>query len=287
MVTLYKELRAAMQESDFKPRKRLGQNFLVHENVIESILRLVDLSAHDEVLEIGPGLGYLTRRLVEKGAQVWAVEVDPFLVRYLKQSPLSSNPAFHLIQGDILKIPLTDILPQQRIKVVGNLPYSISSRVLFRLFEWRQRFSFLVLMLQREVAERIASGPGTRSYGMLSVWCQIHGRLVDKVSVSPEAFYPRPKVYSTILKIELYSRPRLDMAETTLLHGLLRAAFGQRRKTLINALTGQLQRSRNEIETLLRDAALDPMRRGETLAVEEFIRLAQVLKRRGLANAAG
>lgn len=285
-MTLYKELRSALQEADFKPRKRLGQNFLIHKNVIESILRLVALSTHDEVLEIGPGLGFLTRRLLEKGAKVWAVEVDPFLIRHLKQSPLSSNPALHLIHGDILKVPLADILPQQRIKVVGNLPYSISTPVLFRLFEWRQHFSLLVLMVQREVAERIASGPGKKTYGTLSVWCQIHGRVVDKISVSPEAFFPRPKVRSTILKVELYAEPRLGLAETALLHGLVRAAFGQRRKTLVNALTGLFRQSRSESEALLRGAAIDPLRRGETLSVEEFIRLTQALKRHGPANTA-
>jgi len=286
VLTLYKEVRAALQESDFKPRKRLGQNFLIHENVIESILRLLEVSARDEVLEIGPGLGFLTRRLVEKRAQVWAVEVDPFLVQHLKQSPLGSHPALQLIPGDILKVPLADILPPGRIKVVGNLPYSISTPVLFRLFGSRQHFSSLVLMMQREVAARIASQPGTKTYGTLSVWCQIHGRVVDKVSVSPEAFFPRPKVRSTILKIELYDEPRLDSGEFALLHGLVRAAFGQRRKTLVNALTGLFQCGRGEIERLLRDAALDPMRRGETLAVEEFIRLTRALQQSGLGNTA-
>jgi len=286
VVTLYQELHAALRKSEFKPRKRLGQNFLIHEHVIDSILRLVDLSAHDEVLEIGPGLGFLTRRLLEKGAKVWAIEVDPFLVRHLKQGPLGSNPALQLIHGDVLKVPLADILPPRRIKVVGNLPYSISTPVLFRLFASHGHFSCLVVMMQREVALRVASGPGTKTYGTLSVWCQIHGRVIDKVPVSPEAFYPRPNVRSTILKIELCAEPRLDPVETALLHGLVRAAFGQRRKTLVNALTGLFQRSRGEIETLLRDAALDPRRRGETLAVEEFIRLTRALKNGGLANAA-
>jgi 16S rRNA (adenine1518-N6/adenine1519-N6)-dimethyltransferase len=286
VVSLYNELRTVLRESDFKPRKRFGQNFLVHENVVESILRLIDVSADDGVLEIGPGLGFLTRRLLERGATVWAVEVDPWLVRHLRKSPLSSNPAFRLIQGDILMVPLADVLPQQKVKVVGNLPYSISTPVLFRLFEWRRHFSFLVLMVQREVADRITSRPGKKTYGTLSVSCQIHGRVVDKVSVSPEAFFPKPKVRSTVLKIELYSEPRLDATETALFQSLVRAAFGQRRKTLVNALSGRFQGSRGELETLLREAGLDPKRRGETLAAEEFMHLTRMLKHGGVAAVA-
>lgn len=282
MVSLYQELRTALHESDFKPRKRLGQNFLIHENVVASILRLLDLSEQEDVLEIGAGLGFLTRRLLERGARVRAVEVDPWLIRRLRESPLGSHPAFQLIPGDILTVPLPDILPPQRVKVVGNLPYRISTAVLLRLFEWRQHFSFLVLMMQREVAERLTSAPGRKTYGALSVWYQIHGRLLEKVSVSPEAFFPKPKVRSTILKIELYPAPLVDPAEAVLLRGVVRAAFGQRRKTLVNALSAQFQRSRGEVESLLRRAGLDPMRRGETLSVEEFLHLTRRLKQAGL-----
>lgn len=285
MVSLYKELRAALQGSDFKPRKRLGQNFLIQENVIESILRLLNLSSHDEVLEIGPGLGFLTRRLLAQGAKVRAVEVDPFLVQQLRRSALSSNPDLELIHGDILRVPLGDILPQKKIKLVGNLPYSISTPVLFRIFEWRQHFSIAVLMVQKEVADRIASGPGTKAYGTLSVLCQTQGRIVEKVPVSPEAFFPRPKVRSAILKIELFSEPLIAPAEMVPLHALVRAAFGQRRKTLANALMGTFRLTRDEIEAILRNEGVDPARRGETLAVQEFIRLTHAVHRAGLARA--
>jgi 16S rRNA (adenine1518-N6/adenine1519-N6)-dimethyltransferase len=278
MATLYDEVRVALSEFGLKPKKRLGQNFLIHERVIESIVRLLDLSPDDQILEIGPGLGFLTRRLVERASRVYAVEVDPTLVQWLKRSSLAAHPALRLIHGDILKIP-TDILPEHKLKLVGNLPYRISTPVLFRLFEWRRHFASLVLMLQKEVAERIASGPKTKSYGTLSVWCQIHGRIVETVSVAPEAFFPRPQVRSTIVRLDLYPEPLLADEDLPLLRGLIRAAFGQRRKMLVNNLARWLKRGRGQIEAFLRGEQIDPRRRGETLSVQEFIRLAQALKR--------
>ncbi len=279
--TLYEEVRAALRESEFRPRKRLGQNFLIHEHVIASILRLLELSPKDEIMEIGPGLGFLTRHLVERAAGVWAVEVDGFLVARLLRSQLGENPKFHLLHGDILKIPLDEALPRHRIKLVANLPYSISTPVLFRLFDLRHHFSRLILMLQREVAARVVGSPGTKAYGALSVWSQIHGRVVDRVLVSPEAFFPRPQVRSTILKLELFPEPLVSGDELPFLRALVRSAFGQRRKTLINALAAGFQSDRNRVETFLRAEAIDPQRRGETLSVEEFLGVARAMKRRG------
>ena len=281
-MSLYQEARAALRELAFKPRKKLGQHFLIHEGVVGTILRLIDLSPEDEVVEIGPGLGFLTRRLVEVARKVWAVEVDPFLVEWLRQSPLGSHPAFDLIHGDVLKVPLHSILPDRRIKLVANLPYSISTPVLFRLFELREHFSLLVLMVQREVAERLAASPGTKSYGSLSIWCQIHGQILDKLPVSPDAFFPRPKVRSTVLKIALHPMPRAPAEDVSLLRGLVRAAFGQRRKTLGNALGAWLKQGRGEIEAWLRREGINPRRRGETLSVDEFIRLARSAKENDL-----
>ncbi len=282
MATLYEETRAALREWEFRPRKSLGQNFLIHERVIESILRLLDLDSNDEVVEIGPGLGFLTRRLVEHAGKVWAIEVDGFLIDSLKRSPLGSHPAVELIHDDILKVRLDDRLPRHKVKLVANLPYSISTPVMLRLFDWRDHFSSLVLMVQKEVADRIAGQPGSKSYGTLSVWCQVHGRITEKVPVSAEAFYPRPKVRSTILKIELFGQPLLPMEELPSLRGLVRAAFGQRRKTLANALGSLFGGERREVEAFLRKQQVDPRRRGETLKVDEFIRLAQAAKSHGL-----
>ncbi|MBI2534772.1 MAG: ribosomal RNA small subunit methyltransferase A [Deltaproteobacteria bacterium] len=274
-MTLYDEVRAALRELEFRPRKSRGQNFLVHERVLDSIMGLLDLAPRDEVLEIGPGLGFLTRRLVEKASTVWAVEVDGALVDWLKRSSLSEHASFHLVHNDILTVPFDELLPRHKVKLVGNLPYSISTPVLFRLFEWRDHFSSLVLMVQKEVAERIASGPGSKDYGTLSVWCQVHGRVTKKLSVSPEAFFPRPKVRSTVLKIELFPEPLATGDEIPMLRGLIRAAFNQRRKTLSNALSSLIKRDRSEIDSFLQAQDIDPKRRGETLSVDEFIKLAR------------
>jgi 16S rRNA (adenine1518-N6/adenine1519-N6)-dimethyltransferase len=281
-MTLYEEVRTALRESEFRPRKSLGQNFLIHEAVIESILRLLDLGPLDRVVEIGPGLGFLTRRLLERTAQVWAVEVDDALVNRLRQSGLAAEPKLHLIHGDILAVALDEILPACKVKLVGNLPYSISTPVLFKIFEWRKHFSTLVLMVQKEVADRIASRPGTKDYGALSVWSQVHGRVTEKVAVSPEAFFPRPKVHSTVLKIELFTEPLAGARELPALRGVVRAAFGQRRKTLSNALVSWLKRARHDIDPCLRASNIDPKRRGETLDIDEFIRLAGAITDRAL-----
>jgi 16S rRNA (adenine1518-N6/adenine1519-N6)-dimethyltransferase len=277
-VTLYEEVRAALRESEFRPRKRLGQNFLIHERVIDSILALLDHDANAQVVEIGPGLGFLTRRLLARVGKVWAVEVDAVLVERLRRSDFAANPNFQLIHGDILEVPLPEMLPEAKLQLVGNLPYSISTPVLFRVLEWYKHFSKLVLMVQKEVADRIAGKPGTKDYGTLSVWCQIHGRIAEKVNVSPEAFFPRPEVWSTVLQIEIFPEPLVAADELPLLRDLLRAAFGQRRKTLGNALTSGLKREREAVETYLRSCEIDPKRRGETLSVEEFIKLTRAAR---------
>jgi len=274
MTTLYEEVRTVLRGSDFTPRKSRGQNFLIHERVIDGIIDLLDPQPNDGVVEIGPGLGFLTRRLLERAGQVWAVEVDRFLAEQLRHSALGADPRFHLIQGDFLEFAPAEFLPTMPVKLAGNLPYSIATAVLFRIFEIREQFSLLVLMLQKEVADRIIAKPGTKQFGSLSVWCQVHGRVTGKLPVSPDAFFPRPKVRSMVLKIELFSEPRIAPADFPALQNLVRAAFGQRRKTLGNALAAYFGQPRGAIESWLRSEEIDPTRRGETLTVDEFIALA-------------
>ena len=279
MVSLYQEARAVCRELELKPSKRLGQNFLIHEHVIDTIVEYLDLASADEILEIGPGMGFLTRRLVAGSKRVWAVEIDPLLVQWMQRTPLGGQPSLSLVQGDILKLNLDEILPGHRVKLVGNLPYSISTPVLFRIFEERDRFSTVVLMVQEEVADRMAASSGSKAYGTLSVWCQIHGRILARHRVSAEAFFPRPQVRSTILKIGLYPAPLLGAEYFPPLRSLLRASFGQRRKILSNALINLVGQRKIQLDAWLRQLGIDPRRRGETLSVEEFIRLASSLER--------
>jgi 16S rRNA (adenine1518-N6/adenine1519-N6)-dimethyltransferase len=278
MASLYQEARAACHELGFRPKKRLGQHFLIDEKIIEATLRLMDLSEADEILEIGPGFGFLTRRLVAKAKRVWAVEVDPLLVEWLQQSPIGNASSLTLVHADVLKLQLEEILPKRKVKLVANLPYNISTPVLFRILEEREHFSSLVLMLQREVADRMAASAGTKSYGTLSIWCQVQGEILEKVRVSRSAFFPQPKVQSTILKIGLRSEPLISAEYFPSLRAVVRACFGQRRKMLSNAFSNLLKKERMEIEGLLRNEGIDPRRRGETLSVDEMIRLAYTLK---------
>jgi len=275
MATLYQEARALLRESTFKPRKSRGQNFLIHEHVLDAIIRLLDLSAEDEVLEVGAGLGFLTRRLLERTARVWAVEIDPLLVERLRASALGADPRLELIHGDILQAPLAEICAGKKIKLAGNLPYNIATQVLFRILAQREFFSSLVFMVQKEVADRIASSPGTKDYGTLSILCQVHGQISGKIAVSPEAFFPRPRVHSTVLRLDLFPAPRIEAERLALLRRIVRAGFAQRRKTLGNALAAASLRGRGAVENFLRAHAIDPRRRGETLSTDEFIRLAR------------
>jgi 16S rRNA (adenine1518-N6/adenine1519-N6)-dimethyltransferase len=270
-VSLHHEVREALRERPFGFRKSLGQHFLVHDKILDSIIRLSELAKDDKVLEIGPGLGFLTRRLAGLVSEVWAVEVDPFLVQWLRTHYCDTGN-LHVIHGDILKVDLGSILPARKVIAVGNLPYNISTPILFRLFENRIRFSRLILMVQKEVADRMAAAPGTKTYGTLSVWCQIHGKIASRLAVPPSAFSPRPKVASSVVRIELYPEPRVPVEDLPILRGWVRAAFGQRRKTLGNACAGLLE-GKEAVERLLREQGIDPRRRGETLTLDEFIRL--------------
>ena len=280
MTTLHQETKNAWRELGFTPSRARGQNFLVHQQVIDKILQLLDLCREDRLLEIGPGLGFVTRHLMGEERSVWAVEVDPLLVRWLRKGPLGACPKFHLVQEDALETDFDRLLPEGRLKVVANLPYSVAAPVLLRLFEAGRHFSVLVVMLQKEVARRLVAEPGSPDYGVLSVWCRLYGRLTGKAAVSPEAFTPRPRVDSTLLRIELHPDPLVPPEEMPLLRAVVRAGFAKRRKMLGNALAGLF-------ETRTRDifdrAAVDPRRRAETLELREFARLARVFGEGGEA----
>ncbi|HWP56307.1 MAG TPA: 16S rRNA (adenine(1518)-N(6)/adenine(1519)-N(6))-dimethyltransferase RsmA [Candidatus Acidoferrales bacterium] len=282
MTSLYQEVQQALRELPVRPSKRLGQHFLIDRGVLERIVELLQLKTEEEVLEIGPGLGFLTRRLAESARRVWAVEIDPFIVEWLRRTTCPKHPNLELVHADILAVDLAALLPDHPVKLAGNLPYQISTPLLFRLTEHRERFSLLVLMLQREVADRLTARPGTKAYGALSVWWQLHGEVGERLRVAPEGFFPRPKVQSMVLQMRFFPQPRASVADLPLVRKVVRAAFNHRRKTLVNALGDLVAGKKKALEEILRDARIDPNRRGETLDVGEFVGLAQIVRARGL-----
>lgn len=264
--------RALLQEIGSAPNKTLGQNFLISGDVLDRIVKTAGLSSDDEVLEIGPGLGSLSCRLLQAARRVVAIEKDPQLVALLQRH--LATPRLHLISGDALRVDWDELgLPPNDVRVVANLPYSISKPVLRRLLEeWRAHFSSLTLLLQREVADRLVAVPATPAYGPMALMTQLHGEAKRVFDVRPGSFWPAPSVTSSVVHINVRLTPRLHLNDERFFWLIVRAAFGQRRKQLGNTLR-LLTPDREMLHRMLQEAQIDPMRRGETLSLEEFARL--------------
>jgi len=266
-----------------RPKKALGQNFLTDRNVLSRIVEVVGIAAGDRVLEVGPGRGALTRLLAEKGAQLLAVELDRQLVPLLERE-FAGLENVEFIQADILEADLRRLLLsrwQGKWKVAANLPYNISSQVLIRFLDNRELFSRLVLMLQREVGERLVAPPACKEYGILSVFCRLHFDVFREFTVRPGSFYPVPKVDSVVLRFEPLPAPRADVADEAFFRQVVKAAFGQRRKTLWNCLkTAGFAADDKTLVQALERCGIDGGRRGETLSLEEFAGLSRELLRR-------
>jgi 16S rRNA (adenine1518-N6/adenine1519-N6)-dimethyltransferase len=275
MVSIRKELK----EHGLVPRKRWGQHFLVDRNIINKVVRTAQIGEKDHVLEVGPGLGEMTLLLSQQAKRVIAVEIDPKLVAILREKTASSSN-IEIIEEDILKLDFKQLLRPDNppIKVVANLPYQISTPLLFRFIESRKLFSTLTLMLQREVAERLEASPGGKAYGPLSVSVQVVSDLSVRFFIKPAAFFPPPKVESAVVQLEWRERPLIDLSEETWLHQVVRACFGYRRKTLINALKHSDLPHPPSLENRMENIGIDPRRRPETLTIQEFIQLARVLR---------
>lgn len=257
-----------------RPKKRFGQNFLKDRSVIERALTAARLQPDDRVLEIGPGLGVLTERLLAAVQEVRVMEVDRDLAARLRQSDAANLTVF---EGDALRLPWEEILPEPPYKLVANLPYNISSQILFKILDHRQRFDLLVLMFQKEVGDRLCAAPGSRDYGILSVFCQLWYDIRRVVVVPPGAFTPPPKVQSVVLAFEPLPGPRVAVADEAQFRHVVKGAFSQRRKTLRNALSSS-GFPPEELDRALCACAIDPGRRGETLDLAEFAALAAALK---------
>ena len=274
-------IRKMIRHYGIRPRKRLGQSFLHDKNIINKIVDIADVMAGETVVEIGAGLGIMTERLAERGARVIALEIDPSLVAVLRER-FGGNEQVEIVQADVLKVDFSGIHPgggEGRFKVIGNIPYHISTPILFRLFQFRQWISSLILMFQEEVAERITAAPGTSAYGIPSVMVASFARAGLIMTVPAGCFYPVPKVTSAIVKIDFLDRPAAEIADPDFLLRIVRIAFAKRRKTLLNNLRSGALPGLSEAAILgaMQLAGIDGSRRAETLSAPEFAALANAI----------
>jgi 16S rRNA (adenine1518-N6/adenine1519-N6)-dimethyltransferase len=257
----------------------LGQNFLVDTSVVRRIIETVAPRSGDHILEIGPGQGAMTRELVAAGANLLAVELDRRFAPLLAKE-FAGNERVRIVEADILKTDLPALLATpdcSRWKVAANLPYNISSQVLLKFLETPALFAELVLMLQKEVGDRLIAPPACKEYGILTLFCSLHFDITRKFIVKPGAFYPVPKVDSVVLHFRGLPAPRVDVGDEQLFRRIVKAAFAQRRKTLWNCLKAAGFVPDELLLDILASCRITPQRRGETLTLDEFASLTRAL----------
>jgi 16S rRNA (adenine1518-N6/adenine1519-N6)-dimethyltransferase len=261
-----------------RPKRSLGQNFLSDDSAAKRIAESLGLKDDDTVLEIGAGKGALTKHLVECAKRVLAVEIDARLCRHLGRR-FRDRENLAVMNGDILKTDLRDaIKPSCKCKVAGNLPFQITSPVISLLLENRELIGACVLMVQKEVALRICALPGTRDWSPVSIAVRLHSDAEVLFHLKPESFYPPPKVDSSVIKITFLARPRVSVPDEKWFSEVVRSAFGQRRKMVLNSLAGSLDLPKSRIEVILKEAGIDPRKRAEALDLSQFADLACALR---------
>jgi len=271
-----KSIKQRLAEHNLRPRKGLGQNFLMDHFHLEQIVASADLTPTDVVLEIGPGPGTLTQLLCAQAGQVIAVELDSGMVKLLRQE-YAHLTNLTIIEADILKTTINQLLSPHNppYKVVANLPYYITSMVLRYLLSATPNPQRLVVMVQKEVAQRIVAKPGKMS--LLAVSVQVYGQVEIVQYVPAGAFYPPPKVDSAVVRIDTFANSPWQIKDMKLFFRVVKAGFSQKRKQLKNTLSAGLHRPKGEIETILQAVAIDPKRRAETVTIEEWARLVTYL----------
>jgi 16S rRNA (adenine1518-N6/adenine1519-N6)-dimethyltransferase len=259
-------VRKMVAQYEIHPRKRLGQSFLEDRNIIRRIVALAEPAGDETVVEIGAGLGSMTEELAKSAGRLIALEVDQRLVGVLRER-FAGQDRVEVLQTDVLKYDFSSACPGGRIKVVGNIPYHISSPILFRLLDFRRSISSMILMFQKELADRITAPPGTKDYGIPSVLVARYTRATCELTVPPTCFYPVPDVVSSVLRITVRQDPNL--LNEALFAKFVRAAFAQRRKTLWNNLR-HIGIPEEMVCRMFAGSGIDRTRRAETLSVEEF-----------------
>lgn len=264
-------------------QKKFGQNFLIDTHVLDKIMRAADITKDDLVLEIGPGIGTLTQYLCENAREVVAVEIDRMLIPILRDDTLSAYNNVEVVNEDILKYDIAGLVREKNngnpIKVVANLPYYITTPIVMSLLERELPIKSITVMVQKEVAERMQAGPGTKDYGALSLAVQYRADTYIAANVPPNCFMPRPAVGSCVIRLTRKSEPPVEVKSPELMFKLIRAAFNQRRKTLVNSLanSSEVPYSKEEILKAVAEAGFSENERGEKLGLAEFARLADIL----------
>ena len=263
-----------VRRHNIKAQKKFGQNFLTDDNVLDEIVEAAGVGSSDHVIEIGPGLGTLTKRLAEKAGHVTAIEIDRQMIPVLDEV-LSEYENTGVICADVLKTDMQEIAgmyPDENVKVVANLPYYITTPIVTGLLESGVRYKSITVMVQTEVAERMQTGPGSKEYGALSLAVQYYSKPRIIVDVPPESFYPMPGVDSSVIRLDLYEEPPVRVKDPDRMFRIIKASFMQRRKTLSNALQNNPDTHipREKTEEILGSLGLDLKIRGEALTLEQF-----------------
>ncbi|WP_227763785.1 16S rRNA (adenine(1518)-N(6)/adenine(1519)-N(6))-dimethyltransferase RsmA [Zhaonella formicivorans] len=283
-LTAISKIKEIMRKHNFKIKKSYGQNFLINESVVEKILDSAHLQKSDVVVEVGPGLGTLTQGLAARAGGVLAVELDRTLLPILTET-LAGYKNVRVINADILKLDLDQAVAanfpdrrQGKYKVVANLPYYITTPIIMHLLEHQYRIESMVIMVQREVAERMVANPGGKDYGALSVAIQYYTEASLITHVPASSFLPAPDVASAVIKLKMREKPAVTVQDEVIFFQVVKGAFAQRRKTLLNALNNKFGFiTKGELLDILDSCGIEGSRRGETLSLEEFARLADGL----------
>ena len=275
---------AVLQKYNFSFQKKFGQNFLIDTHVLDKIIRSAEITKDDFVLEIGPGIGTMTQYLAFAAREVVAVEIDKALIPILEDT-LSSYDNVTVINEDVLKLDIVKLAQERNggkpIKVVANLPYYITTPIIMGLFESHVPVQSITVMVQKEVADRMQVGPGTKDYGALSLAVQYYAKPYIAANVPPNCFMPRPKVGSAVIRLECHEEPPVQVEDEKLMFRIIRASFNQRRKTLANGLKNspEISLSREGIEQAIAELGKGASVRGEALNLEEFATLSNIVGR--------
>lgn len=274
-------IRKILRDHGIRPLKRLGQSFLEDINIINKIISISNIQEDDTVVEIGAGVGIMTELIAEKVRKVIALDIDPRMVGILRER-LAGYHQVDVIKGDVLKYDFSSVgyeLLSRKTKVIGNIPYNISSQILFHLLAYRQNISSMILMFQKELADRLIASPGTKEYGIPTVLVSMYTECFREMVIPRSCFYPEPKVTSAVMKIIIREKPLMDLNDHDFFVKIVKIAFSKRRKTLLNNLRSSplLGYSEREVVTALKKSGIDGVRRGETLTAEELGKLSNAL----------